>query len=125
MKSVVDIVQENHLIHTDNNDVKVYASMEDPDAPPGHDYVVAIPSEDDVVCQLIGFQNGAVKIHGVNGITTESLLAINIHRIETLNELFPCQENETAIEHMKAALEALEACTRDRIVRQVEGENKV
>ena len=125
MKSVVDIVQENHLIHTDNNDVKVYASMEDLDAPPGHDYVVAIPSEDDVVCQLIGFQNGAVKIHGVNGITTESLLAINIHRIETLNELFPCQENETAIEHMKAALEALEARTRDRVVRQVEGEDKV
>ena len=99
--------------------------MEDPDAPPGHDYVIAIPSEEDVVCQLIGFQNGAVKIHGVNGITTEALLAINIHRIEALNELFPCQENETAIEHMKSALEALEARTRDCIVRQVEGENKV
>lgn len=112
MKSVVDIVQENHLIHTDNNDVKVYASMEDPDAPPGHDYVIAIPSEDDVVCQLIGFQNGSVKIHGVNGITTESLVAICSHRIKTLNELFPCQENETAIEHMELALKALESRQR-------------
>ena len=87
----------------------------------GHLYNVGIGT--DVV--EIKFQHGPVKEHGVNGLTNESLLAILKHRLEYLNEQFPCDENEVAITCVSTALEALEQRTKDRLSRGVEGRNLV
>ena len=105
-------------LHNDNNGVEAHhVSTKNP----GHNYEIRF--EDDFVS--IDFQDGPVKENGVNGITSEALLSILIHRTEVLNGNFPCAENEAAIAGLKAALEAFESRTRDRIARQVEGENKV
>ena len=110
-------------IHTDNNNVTTtHKSV----AYPGHDYQISFTDDHGVEHVVeINFQNGAVKEVGVNGITQEALLAIMIHRTKILNGNYPCKENEAAIEALTAALNAFESRTRDRIARQVEGENKL
>lgn len=108
------------LIHTDHNQVKVFA-WDTEEEKLGHYYSVEI-SEDREPVEL-HFQNGAVALNGVNGLTSEALLSVLLHRTQVLNELFPCQENEVAIENIRAALNAFEARTRDRLARGVEGKN--
>lgn len=85
------------------------------DVPPGHSYAVA---SDDYFC-TIEFQNGPVATEGINGLTNEVLLAILIHRTETLDAQYPCDENKEAIEHMKKALEAFNKRTANRKARGV------
>lgn len=71
----------------------------------------------------IMFQDGTIPTEGLNGVTTEAMLAMEIHRTETMNARFPCDENELAILHMKKALEAFDARTAKRKARGVEGQH--
>jgi hypothetical protein len=73
----------------------------------------------------IHFQNGPVKENGVNGATSEALLAILIHRTKVLDGNFPCDENKRAITYMENALALFEQRTKDRLSRGVEGQNKI
>lgn len=107
------------MIHKDNNEVTTYHVSVDN---AGHNY--AITKEGENIHTEINFQNGAVKENGVNGITSEALLAILIHRTEVLNARFPCQENEDALTGLIGALDAFESRTKDRINRGVEGLEK-
>ena len=109
-------------LHRDNNGVITnHISTENP----GHEYDIELTYNDGGGEFIeIHFQKGPVKTNGVNGITSEALLAILIHRTEVLNSNFPCAENEAAIAGLKTALEAFESRTRDRISRNVEGKNK-
>lgn len=110
-------------IHEDHNGVAVLHTSKYGNA--GHDYIIGQGEEQAFhVMGDISFQNGAVKKSGVNGITSESLLAILIHRTEALNEMFSCKENEEAIACLKGALNALESRTKNRISRGVEGLDK-
>lgn len=109
-------------IHTDNNGVKVLHLTAN-DVPAGHHY--NIDAADSSNLSTVWFQNGPVKQHGVNGATSEALLAILIHRTKKLDGNFPCDENKIAIAHLETALTLFEQRTKDRIARQVEGENKV
>lgn len=118
-------------IHEDHNGVIVTHQFSDVGLPPGHSYRVG-PSQDNILSASavfsiteINFQNGPVKEAGVNGITNEALLAVLKHRISHLNSLFPCEENDIALSGVTAALDALEARTRDRMSRGVEGKNKL
>lgn len=110
-------------IHEDNNGVAVlhisaYGNE-------GHDYSIGHGENSAFhILNDISFQNGAVKANGVNGVTSEALLAILIHRTEALNERFPCKENEEAIKGLKTALNAFESRTKDRLNRGVEGLEK-
>ncbi|AUZ05318.1 hypothetical protein ADP71_17930 [Vitreoscilla sp. C1] len=106
------------VIHEDNNAVTATHLSEDN---PGHDYQIDFGDSS----HEISFQNGPVKEHGVNGITSEALLAILIHRTEVLNSNFPCAENEAALDGLNQALNAFESRTQNRIDRGVEGENKL
>ena len=117
-------------IHTDHNGVSVtHQEWIDPNPqddgdkptylPPGHFYDV-IAGE---TITPIHFQNGPVKEHGVNGATSEALLAILIHRTKVLNENFPCDENKRAISYMENALALFEQRTKARQARGVEGQN--
>lgn len=73
----------------------------------------------------IDFQHGPVKEHGVNGLTSEALLSVLIHRTKILNDRFPCDENKRAITYMENALALFEQRTKDRLSRGVEGQNKI
>ena len=71
----------------------------------------------------IEFQLGPITETEVNGLTSESLLTILIHRTEYLDSKFGCDENKLAIQHMKDALINFELRTSKRISRGVEGKN--
>ena len=73
----------------------------------------------------IRFQNGPIKEAGVNGVTHEALAAILIDRLQSFQAgPFACRENAVALEKFDEALMWLQKRTRDRIARNVEGENK-
>ena len=109
------------LIHSDANNVHV-DHMQAPDFPDGHWYQIYNPEKFTVD---VSFQNGPVKKHGVNGVTSEALLATLIHRTKVLDSNFPCDENKRAITYMENALALFEQRTKDRQQRGVEGFNKV
>jgi hypothetical protein len=76
--------------------------------------------------QSLTFQNGPIGKVGVNGITNEVLLAIVIDRLEDFQTSKYANEfNARALEHAGAALDALEARTRERTARNVEGTHEV
>lgn len=109
------------VIHTDHNGVEVI-HLVDAVHPAGHRYVIQHP---DYFASEVLFQNGPVKEVGINGITNEALLAVVLHRLRELNKQFPCRENSLAITNIEQGVMWLEARTKDRIQRKVEGLNKV
>ncbi len=70
------------------------------------------------------FQDGPIKEAGVNGIQNEPVIAILIDRLKYLDGLFPSEYNKAAIHHLQSALDSLEARTKDRQNRGVEGTNQ-
>jgi hypothetical protein len=73
---------------------------------------------------LIQFQNGPILEAGVNGISGEALLAIQIDRLRSFQAgPFACRENAIALTHLEDALMWLQKRTRDRLARGVEGRN--
>ena len=83
---------------------------------------------------VILFQNGPLKKQDEdgklvpvypNGVTQEALLAIVQDRLEGFQAgAFACEENAQALEHVKAALEALQSRTLNRLAAGVEGTNQ-
>jgi hypothetical protein len=68
------------------------------------------------------FQNGPIKEVGVNGITGEALLAIQIDRLRSFQAgPYACRENAIALTHCEEALMWLQRRTVARIKRGVEG----
>lgn len=68
------------------------------------------------------FQCGGIAEHGVNGVTQEALLAIVADRLECFQAgPFASVYNQQALEHVKAAQDALQSRTRERMARGVEG----
>jgi hypothetical protein len=68
------------------------------------------------------FQNGPIKEVGVNGITGEALLAIEIDRLRSFQDgPYRCRENAIALTHCEEALMWLQRRTVARIKRGVEG----
>lgn len=106
-------------IHTDKNGVYVNAisTLANGDSVEGHLYQVITGAK---VTDL-SFQQGGVKDHGVNGLTSEALLEVLIHRTRYLDAQFPCNENRRAIVAMAQALHAFESRTASRTERGVEG----
>lgn len=117
-------VVESTVIYKDACGVSV-AHMEDKTTPPGHVYIMLNVASDDGVLGILNFQNGPVKEVGINGITSEGVLAALIHRTRILNENFPCKENELALDALQLAVKAFEARTKERVSRGVEGTNQV
>jgi len=73
----------------------------------------------------IHFQEGPIKEFGVNGITGEALLAIEIDRLRGFQEgPFRCRENAIALTKIEEALMWLQRRTLARIKRGVEGTNQ-
>lgn len=92
------------------------------EASANHEYEVHFPDGKKV---NIDFQKGPIKIHGVNGVTNEALLAILIDRMRGFQaSILACEENSKALHAMEEALMWLNKRTRDRIERGVEGTNQ-
>ena len=74
----------------------------------------------------IGFQNGPIAEHGVNGVTQEILLAIVIDRLRSFQAgPFSSRENALALTKIEEALHWLQQRTLDRMRRGVEGKTAV
>lgn len=88
-----------------------------------HEYAIEyVNAEGKAVVVNLGFQRGPLHEVGVNGITNEVLLAVLIDRLEGFQAgSFSCDENSLALVHVEQALHALNARTRARIIRDVEG----
>jgi len=71
---------------------------------------------------LIEFQNGPIQEEGVNGISGEALMAIQIDRLRSFQAgPYACRENACALTYLETALMWLQKRTRDRMARGVEG----
>lgn len=76
--------------------------------------------------QALKFQDGPIAEVGVNGITNEVLYAILIDRLEGWQAgEYACENNAIALEHVRAALQAAEFRTAERVARGVEGTHEV
>lgn len=70
----------------------------------------------------ISFQNGPIAEAGVNGISGEALMAVQIDRLRSFQAgPYACRENALALTAMEEALMWLQKRTRDRLARGVEG----
>ena len=69
-------------------------------------------------------QNGPIKENGRNGCQIDQMIFVAQMIIKGLNQNFPCRENSCAITKLDEALHWLDARTRDRTKRDVEGYNK-
>lgn len=68
------------------------------------------------------FQKEPIKEAGVNGCQIEDMIFIALHRLKCAQRgPFPCDENEAAMGHLKAAIRELDARTKRRQNRGVEG----
>jgi len=73
---------------------------------------------------FVEFQKGPIGESGVNGCQNEDLLAIVIDRLQYFqNGHYACRENALALTKIQEALHWLEARTKDRVGRGVEGTN--
>lgn len=79
----------------------------------------------DVNSLSFNLQRGPIKENGVNGCQVDTIIAAAGVILGGLNRQFPCAENEEAIKHLDAALDALARRKRDREARNVEGTNQV
>ncbi len=119
--------------HIVSGDQAVQLQIEVTDEPgaggANHEYLIMIPPEQSKTGQVnafpISFQNGPIKEAGVNGITGEALLAIQIDRLRSFQGgPFSCRENAIALTHCEEALMWLQRRTVARIKRGVEGTNE-
>ena len=69
-------------------------------------------------------QNGPIKESGINGCQVDTLLHAARKIIQGFTEEWPNTYNKHAIRHITEAIECLEARTKDREERGVEGTSK-
>lgn len=77
--------------------------------------------------RIVGTLNFVKKVNGSmmhDGTTTEEVIDVLVDRLRTLDEKFPCKENTNAITALLQAKQELEARTKDRTERGVEGKDK-
>lgn len=93
----------------------------------GHRYVAA-NFENPTNGQTIQFiqkepvSEGSTELKTINdGTTNEEMLEVLIHRMNYLQNKFPCRENAIAITHLETSLLWLNKRTSDRKKRGVEG----
>lgn len=70
-------------------------------------------------------QNGPIKEVGVNGIQAAEMLRFVRELFVSLNDSYPCLENEGAINSIDTAMVFQDLRTRDREARKVEGLNEL
>lgn len=108
----------DHKVNGCNDQIHILVI--DPPGPGGanHIYEVTLPNK----THYLYFQNGGIKDVGVNGVTNEVLLALLIDRLKGFQSgKFACEQNQIALDHIQAAMDALKSRTETRLLRGVEG----
>lgn len=108
-----------HRVNPANDKLAIEVLDEPGSGGANHEYRVVIPGKDAVP---ISFQNGPIAEAGVNGLTHEVLLAILVDRMRAFQAgPFSCRENALALTKLEEAQQWLQARTRGRMLRGVEG----
>lgn len=116
----------SHKVNGVNEALKVFAVDEPGHGGANHGYSIEGYGGKGGNAITILFQNGPIKVVGVNGITHEALLAILIDRLEAFQSgPYACQENFEALAGCRHALGALQRRTKARAERGVEGTHQV
>lgn len=84
-------------------------------------FIYSRPSKNCITFQM---QTGPIKEVGVNGCQVDILIHAARSIIDQLNLKFPCRENSLALTKLDEAIHWLDARTKDREARGVEGFNK-
>ena len=116
----------SHIVKAKVHCNEIVALDEKGDGGANHQYQVTITGHP-LRAKFIKFQNGPINDDNPpNGLQNEDLLAILIDRMEGFQSgKFACEENELALFHLEAAMEALQTRTRDRVAREVEGSHEL
>lgn len=69
-------------------------------------------------------QSDPIGLVGVNGVQAVDILEYVKNLFQSLNDAFPCRENSLTITKIEEAIHWQDARTKDRLKRQVEGQNK-
>lgn len=86
-----------------------------------HNYQV-VNTETREVLLDVHFQEGAIPVSGVNGVTGEDLILMVIDRLSKFQASeFACRENALALTKLEESLMWLNKRTDDRVLRGVEG----
>jgi len=89
---------------------------------------IEIENGEDVkgVAPIVKFtiQSDPIGEVGVNGCQALDMLEYTKCLFQSLNDAFPCRENALTITKIEEAIHWQEARTKDRLKRQVEGQNK-
>jgi hypothetical protein len=106
-----------------NRRLKVSAIDETSFGGASHNYgIVGLDHGKEKFFQMVTFQAGPIKEHGVNGVTNEALIAIVLDRLRGFQAgPHACPENNSAIVSLQNALDMLHRRTNDRQARGVEG----
>lgn len=122
-----------HRVNPANDTINIRVMDEPGAGGANHHYMVTLPdwtrAPDGSAAKGvwdIRFQNGPIAENGVNGLTQEVLLAIVADRLRSFQAgPFACAENAEALTHVESAQRVLQSRTKARMVRGVEGTNKV
>lgn len=111
-----------HIVEGDSANHQLIVEVLDEPGSGGANHAYCIKNNLDTPLTNIGFQNGPIKEAGINGVTHEALLAILIDRMEGFQAgPYKSVENEHALKSLRDALAYLQARTKARIARGVEG----
>jgi hypothetical protein len=113
-------------IHTDPNGLYVNAISRTAEGKEvnGQLYNVVLSGKTGALSYVnLQFQSGPYPEVGAEGLTTECLLDVLIHRVSFQDSKFPCAENASAILGLKSALIFLNERTSKRKALGVEGKH--
>jgi hypothetical protein len=112
--------------HVVNARVKLFSS--EPNNPGVNKEFIVVENGEDIkgVAPVVKFtiQSDPISEVGVNGCQALDVLKYTKCLFESLNEAFPCRENALTITKIEEAIHWQDARTKDRLARQVEGQNK-
>jgi hypothetical protein len=90
---------------------------------------ITLQNTEDVkgVAPIVSFtiQSDPIGEVGINGVQALDMLKYVKCLFESLNEAFPCRENALTITKIEEAIHWQDARTKNRLVRNVEGQNKL
>ena len=110
----------DHKLNGLNDALKISVLDKPGQGGPCHRYLIHTESQGPNCA--IEFQNGPIKEAGVNGISGEALIAINIDRLRSFQAgPFASEDNAHALDHLQKALFFLQKRTLKRLARGVEG----
>jgi len=109
----------DHIVNPENDKLRIVVIDEPGPGGAHHEYHVEQP---DGLIHSIEFQNGPIGEVGVNGITERVLAEIIRHRYRSFQAgPFDCEENAHALEALNDLIACMDARTRNRMARKVEG----